>query len=131
MNNQSISGFFLPGWSHLFPKYLKEMIEDVVSGKLRIVHDLRQTTSEGQFNGIDAVVRGVELSIMFQILLIILFTTLIASSQRSEYGKGGHQDTGPVNYQQYVFVNANFVINRHVFNLLIPNCWNKIEFYQI
>ena len=68
MNNQTISGFLLFGWFHLFPKYLKEMVEDVVSGKLRIVLDLGKTTSEGQFNGIDAVVRGVEVSIRLKIV---------------------------------------------------------------
>jgi len=55
-----MTGFFLSGLFHLFPQYVSEMIECVVSGKLRVVLDLGQTSSEGPFNGIEFVVRGVE-----------------------------------------------------------------------
>ena len=60
MKNQSLSGFLLTHHNELFPKYLKQLIEDVLSKKLKIVLDLGQTTSEGPFHGIDSVVRGVE-----------------------------------------------------------------------
>ena len=60
MKNQSLSGFFLTHHRELFPQYLKQLIGDVMSNKLKIVLDLGQTSSEGPFHGIDSVVRGVE-----------------------------------------------------------------------
>ena len=60
MNNQSLTGFLLSGFPQLFPKYLKQLTEEVLSGKLRIVLDLGQTSTDGPFVGIDSVVRGVE-----------------------------------------------------------------------
>ena len=63
MGNQSLTGFLLTGYSDLFPKYLKQLVEDVVSNRLRVVLDLGQKSSEGEFKGIDSVVRGVEVII--------------------------------------------------------------------
>jgi len=60
MGNQSLTGFLLTGYSDLFPKYLKQLVEDVVSNRLRVVLDFGQKSSEGEFKGIDSVVRGVE-----------------------------------------------------------------------
>ncbi|CAG2109564.1 unnamed protein product [Medioppia subpectinata] len=60
MKNQTLSGLLLTGYSDLFPKYLKQLVGDVVSNKLRVVLDFGQKSSEGEFNGIDSVVRGVE-----------------------------------------------------------------------
>ncbi|CAG2174610.1 unnamed protein product, partial [Oppiella nova] len=58
--NQMLSGFFIWKNRELFPKYLPKLIENVVNNKLRVVLDLGQNTSEGEFVGIDSVVRGVE-----------------------------------------------------------------------
>jgi hypothetical protein len=62
MKNQSITGFMLSGWFNLFPKYLKELIEDQVSGKLKVVLDFGEKTSGGQFNGLEGAIRAVEVS---------------------------------------------------------------------
>ena len=94
MKNQSLTGFLLFGWSHLFPKYLKEMIEDVVSGKLRIVLDLGQTSSGGPFNGIDSVVRGVEVIIHGENTNVHTNNFFIASSQREKHGKSRDKNPG-------------------------------------
>jgi hypothetical protein len=60
MNSQSLTGFLLANYSELYKQYLTQLIEQVVSNKLRIVLDFGQNTSEGKFEGIDSVVRGVE-----------------------------------------------------------------------
>ncbi|CAG2163978.1 unnamed protein product [Oppiella nova] len=62
--NQMLSGFFIWRNRELFPKYLPKLIENVVNNKLRVVLDLGQNTSEGEFVGIDSVVRGVEVSVI-------------------------------------------------------------------
>ncbi|CAG2183483.1 unnamed protein product, partial [Oppiella nova] len=58
--SKTLSGFYLSDYKHLYAKYLKQLIGDVVNNKLRVVLDLGQNTSEGEFAGIDSVVRGVE-----------------------------------------------------------------------
>ncbi|CAG2173987.1 unnamed protein product [Oppiella nova] len=58
--SKTLSGFYLPDHKDLYAKYLKQLIGDVVNNKLRVVLDLGQNTSEGEFTGIDSVVRGVE-----------------------------------------------------------------------
>ncbi|XP_054153308.1 prostaglandin reductase 3-like [Oppia nitens] len=60
MGNKSLTGYILSGFNHLFPEYLTKLIGDVVNNKLKIVIDLGQNTTEGEFKGIDGVVRGVE-----------------------------------------------------------------------
>ncbi|CAG2119437.1 unnamed protein product, partial [Medioppia subpectinata] len=61
--NQMLSGFFIWHNRDLFPKYMPQLVEDVVSNKLKIAVDLGLNTSEGEFKGIDSVVRGVEVNI--------------------------------------------------------------------
>ncbi|CAG2162885.1 unnamed protein product, partial [Oppiella nova] len=60
VGSKTLSGFCLPDYKDLYAKYLKQLIGDVVNNKLRVVLDLGQNTSEGEFTGIDSVVRGVE-----------------------------------------------------------------------
>ena len=59
-NNLLITGFILPAHKVKFQEYLNQLIVDVIDKRLRVVLDLGQNTSEGQFFGIDSVVRGVE-----------------------------------------------------------------------
>ena len=65
MKNQSINGFVLPFYKELHPKYINQLIGDVLSNKKRVVLDLGHNTNEGPFNGIESVVRGVEVLIQF------------------------------------------------------------------
>ena len=65
MGNQSLTGFLLTGYNDLFPKYLKQLVEDVVSNRLRVVLDFGQNISEREFVGIDSVVRGVEVNAVY------------------------------------------------------------------
>ncbi len=63
MNSQSLTGFFLKDYSDLFKEYLPQLIEQVLSNKLRIVLDFGQNTTEGKFERIESVVRGVEVNV--------------------------------------------------------------------
>ena len=60
MKSQCLNGFGIHHHHKLHAKYLKQLIRDLMSNKFRVVLDLGQNTSEGPFNGIESVVRGVE-----------------------------------------------------------------------
>ncbi len=60
MNSQSLNGFLFHNYSDLFKDYLKQLIEQVLTNKLRIVLDFGVNTSAEKFDGIESVVRGVE-----------------------------------------------------------------------
>ncbi|CAG2174611.1 unnamed protein product [Oppiella nova] len=64
MKNQTLSGFILSAYKHLFTEYLPKLVEAVVTNKLRIVLDFGIKSGDGEFNGIDSVVRGVEVMII-------------------------------------------------------------------
>ena len=93
--SKTLSGFYLPDHKDLYAKYLKQLIGDVVNNKLRVVLDLGQNTSEGEFSGIDSVVRGVEVfedRIHLITKFLILFHCFIykAFAFGSQYWKSYH-----------------------------------------
>jgi hypothetical protein len=71
MGCKSLTGFILSAYKDLFKEYLTNLIQQVMTNKLRVVLDFGQNSSEGQFEGIDSVVRGVE--VIKLLLLINLF----------------------------------------------------------
>jgi NADPH-dependent curcumin reductase CurA len=58
--SQSLIGFRFRHFSHLFNEYLKNLIELYSNNKLKIIIDFGQNSPNGPFEGIDAVVKGVE-----------------------------------------------------------------------
>ncbi len=58
--SQSLIGFRFRHFSHLFNEYLKNLIELYSNDKLKIILDFGQNSPNGPFEGIDAVVKGVE-----------------------------------------------------------------------
>jgi hypothetical protein len=54
-------------YKDLFKEYLPQLIEQVSNNKLKVVLDFGQNTTEGKFEGIDSVVRGVEVTINIDI----------------------------------------------------------------
>ncbi|CAG2167451.1 unnamed protein product, partial [Oppiella nova] len=62
--SRTLSGFNISDHKALFGKHVQQLIGDVVNNKLRVVLDLGQNTSEGEFVGIESVVSGVEVQYM-------------------------------------------------------------------
>ena len=60
MGSKCLVGFLITSYSDLFPKYANQLVEDISNNKLKVVLDFGQNTNEGKFEGIDSVVRGVE-----------------------------------------------------------------------
>ena len=60
MKSASLTGFLLPNFNTHFPEYLKKLIELVLSKKIKIILDFGKSETEGEFIGIESVVRGVE-----------------------------------------------------------------------
>jgi hypothetical protein len=71
MGAKSLVGFILTAYKDLFKEYLSQLIEQVSNNKLKVVLDFGQNTTEGKFEGIDSVVRGVEVIMNIDIFNLI------------------------------------------------------------
>ena len=60
MQSKSLIGFILPQFHDLHKEYLLKLIDLVKTKKLRIILDFGKNSSEGEFVGIENVVRGVQ-----------------------------------------------------------------------
>lgn len=60
MNDITLAGFMLLNYVDRFPAYLKQLIEAVRSGELKITNDFGEGTADGIFKGLEGAVRGVE-----------------------------------------------------------------------
>ncbi|CAG2178094.1 unnamed protein product [Oppiella nova] len=60
LGSKTVTGFAVPHYIHLFPQYMPQLIEDIMTKKLRVVLDFGLKSSKGEFIGIDSVVNGVE-----------------------------------------------------------------------
>lgn len=56
----TIQGFNLLQYKDLFHQYFRELTNDIIGGKLKVVTDTGQTATGGLFTGIESVVRGIE-----------------------------------------------------------------------
>ena len=60
MKNQSLIGFTVEGFTELYKQYSKQLIEMIASKKITIILDFGLNAKDGPFEGIESVVRGVE-----------------------------------------------------------------------
>ncbi|XP_015930656.2 prostaglandin reductase 3 [Parasteatoda tepidariorum] len=56
----AVQGFLLTHYMDCFPTYYKYLSEHLQSGKLRIVIDTGSKTADGEFLGMEGIIRGVE-----------------------------------------------------------------------
>ncbi|KAM7297097.1 prostaglandin reductase 3-like [Ixodes scapularis] len=60
LRSASVSGFFLPQYSHLFPEYLAKLQKMVQDGTISPKLDFGLNANGGELKGLDGCVRGVE-----------------------------------------------------------------------
>ncbi len=60
MKDLTLSGFMLLSYTDKFPVYLKQLIEAVHIGTIKITNDFGEQTSDGTFKGLAGAIRGVE-----------------------------------------------------------------------
>jgi len=71
MDSKTLTGFFLPNCADSYKEYLKKLFEQFMTNKIKVVLDFGQNTSEGKFEGIDSVVRGVEVILKLFIICLM------------------------------------------------------------
>uniref|UniRef100_V5HD33 Quinone oxidoreductase n=2 Tax=Ixodes ricinus TaxID=34613 RepID=V5HD33_IXORI len=60
LRSASVSGFFLPQYSHLFPEYVAKLQKMLQDGTIVPKLDFGLNADGGELRGLDGCVRGVE-----------------------------------------------------------------------